>query len=745
MSLSLSTAGLARASSRHPWRTIAVWILCIVLAAVASTGLAGALTTDGSLLEGDAVKGEQLLEERLRGPRPASETVIVRSDRYTVDDPAFRAVAEQTTEALLGLDGVIASAANTYQVATTNPDDAARMVSADRHTTIIPVTFAIDMHDAEKEADRYLDTLARNEADGIEVLSVGTVTVSKQFTETSEKDLRTGEGIGLLVALVILVVVFGALVAAGVPVVLALVSIFVAVGLTALLGQLMDLSFFVINMISMMGLAVGIDYSLFIVERYREERRRGATKHDAIAVAGGTASKAVLFSGMTVVLALAGMLMLPMTIFRSLGAGAILVVLVSIAASLTLIPAMLALLGDKIEWPRRRRLALSAAEGTATTVRGGIWARTTRAVMAHPVAAVIIAVVVLGAAALPAVDLRKSSHGAETLPPSEVKSAYSILERDFSAGMPTPVEIVVDAERTPQVEAGITRLVAALESDSSFVPLTSVQWNAAADLALVSVPLTTDSSSPEAGATIERLRGDIVPSAFAGDDVDVYVTGEAAFGVDMLSVIAHWTPIIFVFVLGLSFILLMLAFRSIVVPVKAILMNLLSVGAAYGMLVLVFQKGYGADVFGFTQTPTIDAWIPIFLFCVLFGLSMDYHVFLLSRIREHYDRTHDNRESVTVGLQSTARLITGAAAIMVVVFSGFAAGDLVGFQQMGFGLAVAVLLDATIVRSVLVPASMALLGNANWYLPRRLAWLPDLRVEGDAVHAPAVAPVAGDR
>jgi RND superfamily putative drug exporter len=361
--------------------------------------------------------------------------------------------------------------------------------------------------------------------------------------------------------------------------------------------------------------------------------------------------------------------------------------------------------------------------------------------MAHPVVAVIGAAVVLGAAALPALDLEKGNLGAETLPPSEVRTAYSILERDFSAGMLAPVEIVVDAERAPQVEAGITNLVTALERDAAFVPVTDVRWNPADDLALVSVPLTIDSSSPEARATVERLRDAIVPAAFAGEDVDVYVTGEAAFGADMLTTLDNWTPFIFAFVLGLSFVLLMLAFRSIVVPLKAILMNLLSVAAAYGLIVLVFQKGYGADLLGFQQTQAIDAWIPIFLFCVLFGLSMDYHVFLLSRIREHFDQTGDNRESVTVGLQSTARLITGAAAIMVVVFSGFAAGQLVMFQQMGFGLAVAVFLDATLVRSVLVPASMALLGNANWYMPRRLAWLPDLRVEGTPAHATAAVPV----
>jgi RND superfamily putative drug exporter len=226
-----------------------------------------------------------------------------------------------------------------------------------------------------------------------------------------------------------------------------------------------------------------------------------------------------------------------------------------------------------------------------------------------------------------------------------------------------------------------------------------------------------------------------VPSAFGSLSDQVFVTGDTAFNSDFFDLVDTWTPLVFVFVLGLSFILLLIAFRSIVVPIKAILMNLLSVGAAYGLVVLVFQKGYLVDFFGFQQTPTIEAWVPIFLFCVLFGLSMDYHVFLLSRIREHYDQTLRNRESVAVGLQSTARIITGAALIMVAVFVGFAAGRLVMLQQVGFGLAVAVLIDATIIRTIIVPAAMALLGDKNWYLPRWLHWLPDVRVEGRPVEA----------
>jgi RND superfamily putative drug exporter len=263
-------------------------------------------------------------------------------------------------------------------------------------------------------------------------------------------------------------------------------------------------------------------------------------------------------------------------------------------------------------------------------------------------------------------------------------------------------------------------------------------WNDANDVALLQLTLTIPTNDARSYAMIDELREDVVPAAFAGTGAEVYVTGEAAFNKDFFNLVAMYQPWIIGFVLVLSFILLLIAFRSVVVPAKAVMMNLLSVGAAYGLLVLVFQKGVGNELFGFQQTPTIEAWLPIFLFCVLFGLSMDYHVFLLSRIREHYDATGRNTESVAVGLHSTAKIITGAALIMVAVFGGFASGRLVMLQQMGFGLGVAVLLDATIIRSILVPSAMALLGDRNWYLPRWLHWLPDLRVEG--APAPRMAP-----
>jgi RND superfamily putative drug exporter len=301
-----------------------------------------------------------------------------------------------------------------------------------------------------------------------------------------------------------------------------------------------------------------------------------------------------------------------------------------------------------------------------------------------------------------------------------------------------PIQIVVDAARSTDVEVQIEALSQAMSNHPGLAGPATVQWNEQGDTAWIVQRLAVDATSEAAYETVKDVRESLVPAAFGTSSNAVYVTGDSAYRQDFFQVSDDRTIPVFIFVLGLSFFILLMAFRSLVVPVKAIIMNLLSVGAAYGLLVFVFQKGHGTEILGFTRTPVIEAWIPIFLFCVLFGLSMDYHVFLLSRIREFFEHGHANRESVAEGLQATARIITGAALIMVAVFAGFATGELVMMQQMGFGLAVAVLLDATVVRSVLVPATMALLGERNWYLPAWLNWIPDLRMEPER-------PPVGDR
>jgi RND superfamily putative drug exporter len=729
-----------------------MWIVALIALSVIQGVFPLNSTADFKLLNNpESDQGWNLLTDHgIRAERSGTETVIVRSESTTVDDPSFQAAVQQVTDALRADTEMVASATNYYEVNAQSPEGAAGLVSADKKTTIIPVTLTGSLNDAVEHGTDFLALVNSQKAAnaGFDVLTVGDASLNEEINVISEEDIARGESFGAGVALVILLVVFGALVAAFVPIILAIISIGISFGLAAIVSQIGELSFFVTSMITMIGLAVGIDYSLFVVERYREERRRGAAKLDAIQIAGATSSRAVLFSGMTVVFALLGMFLVPNSIYRSLAIGAILVVIVAVLASLTLIPAVIALLGDKLDWPRKRTYDASTAEKQYAydheTIHKGFWGSITRIVMGRPIVSLALAVGLLVLCALPYLDFEPGLGGASSLPDElESKTAYTILANEFSAGLVSPVEIVVEGPLDDQtVQAGITELQAKLASAQTadgqplFGPA-SVTSSEDREVALIAVPLRVAPDETPGLNAIGTLRDEIVPpieSTMAG--AKIYVTGVTANSVDFLEMRDTYTPIVFAFVLGLSFLLLLIVFRSLVVAAKAIVMNLLSVGAAYGLLVLVFQKGYGHELFGFQTVDAIEAWLPLFLFSILFGLSMDYHVFLLSRIKEHYDLTGRNRESVAVGLQATAKIITGAALIMVAVFSGFAAGRLVFMQQMGFGLGIAVLLDATIVRSILVPSAMALLKDWNWYLPSWLTWLPKVNVEGGVEPTP---------
>ncbi|MDX6396771.1 MAG: putative drug exporter of the superfamily, partial [Gaiellaceae bacterium] len=444
---------------------------------------------------------------------------------------------------------------------------------------------------------------------------------------------------------------------------------------------------------------------------------------DAIAASGRSASRAVLFSGSAFVIALTGMLLVPDTILRSLAAGAILVGITAVAAATTLLPAVLSLLGDGVDALRLPFVGRGASEGR-------FWGAVVRRVQRRPLTSLIVGGALLVVLALPALDLRTGSAGVSTIPDGYAsKDGFVALQREFGAGTVDSVQIVVEGDiDKPLVRRGLDRLRKRLASDPAFRN-PKIEVAPKSDLAVVEALVAGDSSDEAAVQAVERLRQEVVPlTVGALTGVRTYVTGPTAEIVDYRELMRRWLPIVFAFVLSFSFLLLTVAFRSLVVPAKAILLNLLSVGAAYGLIVLVFQKGVGNEIFGFPQVDAIEAWLPLFLFSVLFGLSMDYHVFLLSRIRERYLRTGDSSEAVAFGIRTTARLITGAALIIVVVFTGFATGELVMFQQMGFGVAVALLLDATIIRSVLVPAAMELLGERNWYLPRWLGWLPHFDV-----------------
>ncbi|MDQ3893746.1 MAG: MMPL family transporter [Actinomycetota bacterium] len=726
------TERLAYASARHPWRTIAAWLVAIVVAVFLVGALLGdSLTTEGQVTNNpESIQGYDAIDEHFPRRDLTTELVVVRSETLTVNDPAFRRkVAE-----LIALGRRTGSIAHARSYLTSGDRS---LVSPDRHATLIPTR----LKDPEDDnVDAVIDVVReQNGEDGFQVAMTGEFTTDHDFNEVSQSDLEEGElRFGLPAALVILVLVFGALVAALLPLVLAIVSIAVALGLTALVAQGFELSVFVVNMLTGMGLALGIDYALFVVSRFREERAAEKERVEAIAAAGATASRAVLFSGSAFVLAMLGLLLVQSTIMRSLAAGAILVGIVSVVAALTLLPAVLSLLGDRVN--RLRVPVIGRTIGQAGRQESRFWGTIVRAVLRRPVLSLVAAAVVLLVAALPLFGMNIGAAGISTLPDNLIsKQGVVALERSFPAAGADPAEIVVEGDvSSPEVRRGIERLRESFRRDHDF-GAASLERSPDGEAVLLTVPVAADPLSDRALDAVKRLRADYVPTAFDGGEARVLVTGTTAENIDYFDVMKRWLPIVLAFVLGLSFVLLTVAFRSVVVAATAIVLNLLSVGAAYGLVVAVFQYGWGAGLLGFQQVDTIEAWVPLFLFAVLFGLSMDYQVFLLSRIRERFARCGDTTEGIAFGITSTARIITGAALIIVTVFLGFAMGDLVMFQQMGFGVAIALLIDATIVRSVLVPAAMKLLGERNWYLPVWLGWLPRIEVEREAQRGEAVA------
>ena len=734
----LSTERLARGNSAHPWLVILAWVILFVAACGTSSVLfADAVTSEFNLIgTHESKQARELLEDRLRGPRQFSDIIIVKSETITVDDPAFRQTVEAVAAGVQALGSVLVKDIETFY-----DNGKEFQVSDNRQATFFEIGLVGDLTAATtnvEEVHHALDEVALPA--GFEVFITGQSTLGAEFTVTAEEDLLRGETFGGLIAIIILTIVFGAVAAMVLPMALAIIAIAIAIGMAVLVGQVFELNLFVQNIITMIGLAVGIDYSLFIVSRFREERRRGLEIKEAVAVARGTASRAVLFSGMTVVLALLGLLIVPSTVFVSLGLGAIFVVIASVTAGLTLLPAIMTVMGDRVNWLSIPKFGCRAAQPGETPRQSG-WGRFARLVMRMPVVSLLIAVGLLLAAGYSYLDITTGTSGVSSLPDGfRSKDGFDALQTDFGFGLDAPADIVIDGDlKSPEVLGAIDALIARLDGDDRFGEA-SLEINETSDLGVLVIPLSGDPTSKETTAAVEELRDDFIPDTFRGVQANVHVGGPSADDIDFNNIARQYQPIVFAFVLGLSFILLMIVFRSIVIPFTAIIMNLLSVGSAYGLLVLVFQKGYLTGFFGFEQD-VIQPWMPLMLFTILFGLSMDYQVFLLSRIQERYNQTNDNTESVVHGVTTTAGLITGAAIIMVAVFSGFAAGRLVPLQQFGFGLAVAVLVDATIVRTVLVPATMQLLGDRNWYLPSFLRGLPEFRIEagsGIVEEAPAV-------
>jgi uncharacterized membrane protein YdfJ with MMPL/SSD domain len=646
------------------------------------------------------------------------------------EDGDVRAAATRARVAALAdeLRGAGASRVVTY-------GEGRRLVSQDGDATAVLLALG---RDGEDDVADVVDVVERlDDEPGYSAAVTGEWTADADEDAASLEDLKKGElFFGAPLALVVLLVVFGAVVAGLVPLMLAIASIVVALALVALVAQAYDLSVFTQNMLIGMGLALGIDYSLFTLSRFREERLQARDKLDAIAIAGATAGRAVLFSGIAFVLAMLGLLLVPSTIFRSLAAGAILVGIVSGIAALTLLPAVLALLGDRVN---RLRIPIFGRAAEQAGREGRLWGAIVARVMRRPVLSVVLAAGLLLALAAPVLTLDTGTSGATTLPDRfESKQGYLLLREEYPKHSTEPVEIAIAGDvREPAAKRALARLEQELARRPIFGEPT-VEANEAGTVARVMAPIAGNPDGERAIAAVSELRDEAVPRAFAGADAEVYVGGDTAEELDYHDTVDSWLPLVLLFVLGLSFLLLTLAFRSIVAPATANAMNLLSVGAAYGQLVLVFQDGIGNQLLGLREAEAIDAWVPLFLFAVLFGLSMDYQVFLLSRIRERYTQKGDTDAAISFGIGLTARLITGTALIIIAVFWGFAMGDTIAFRQMGFGIAVALLIDATIIRSVLVPATIKLLGQRNWYLPAWLTWLPDAHVEG--AEPPTVSP-----
>ena len=715
------TERLARACARRPKRTLALWGLAVVVSVLlVGTALRG-LSSEGDVTgHPESVRAANLMNKAFP-PTPAqlkrqvSDVIVVHSDRYTVTAPQFRALVGRLVKGSLAMSGVTNGASYL--------SGQRMLVARDGHAALIQLEVASDA--AIKPVVKLVES-ARG-TPGFDISMTGDRTANYDMDNLSQRDLQSGElEFGLPAALVVLVLVFGAVVAGLVPLLMALLAIVVGMGLVSLLSLEFNFSVFIVNMISAMGLALGIDYSLFILSRYREERVLARTQIDAIAVAGATASRAVLFSGGTFIVALLGMLIVPTTIMRSLAVGAIVVAIVSVAAALTLLPAFLSLVGDRVN--SLRVPVIGRSVGREKESGGRIWGSVIGSVLRRPVLSLVLSVGIMLTAALPIFGLKVGETGVHTLPSSLIsKQGYVALQQYFPAQNPYPANILVSGGGSHAL-SDLTRLERKLAADPRFGPGT-LETSPLMDVKLLSVPVRGDAGSGAAVGALRDLRAHIVPEALSGTGAGVLIGGQTALYADYFSAATNPTPVVLALVLGLSFLILMIAFRSIVVAVVSILLNLLSVGAAYGLLTLVFLHGVGAGLFGFTHASVIDAWIPLFLFSVLFGLSMDYQVFLMSRIKERYDESGSAQEAIFKGVVSTARIITGAAAIIVVVFAGFARGELVMFQQMGFGVAVALLLDATIIRSVVLPSTMSLLGRVGWYLPRWLDWLPRLEVE----------------
>jgi RND superfamily putative drug exporter len=701
------TVRVARWSAEHPWRAMAIWVVfvatCFVLGNAA--GLKEASNEDNAI--GEAGRA-MLIVDSGTFDHSATESVLITPLAGGLDRAAAQATAADLTARMRALAGV------------SHVDDP--IPSRDGQALLIQVTMAGDPDTASKRVQPLRDTTAAVQRDhpGVRVEETGGPSISKALDETLVKDFNQAELLSLPMTLLILVIAFGALIAAGVPVLMALSSVLAAIGLSELASYFVPAVDAIDSVILLIGLAVGVDYSLFYLRREREERAKGRAHLDAVEIAAETSGHAVVVSGIAVIISMAGLYLAGDAVFSSLATGSVLVVAVAVLGSLTVLPAVLAKLGRWVDRPRVPLLwRLRRGDGTPR-----FWPVVLRPALRYPLVTLVVSVGALVALAVPALGIKLQFPGAEDLPRTTAPmQAYDRLTAAFpSTGTTHTVAVKAAPEKAAEVRAALTELARRTDADPLFAPFDErgpqIETSADGRVSVLEVATPYAGRSDQARQSLERLRTELVPATIGTvGGVEYAVGGEVAGSVDYARHIGQKLPVVMAFVLLLTFLVMTLTFRSVVVALTAISLNLLSAGAAYGLLVLVFQGTWAQGVLGFHSMGAVVSWLPLFLFVVLFGLSMDYHVFVVSRIREAARRGTPTRDAVARGITTSAGVVTSAAIVMVAVFGIFATLSTIDMKQLGIGLAAAILLDATVIRAVVLPSLMSLLGKANWWAP----------------------------
>jgi uncharacterized membrane protein YdfJ with MMPL/SSD domain len=724
-------ARMGRWSAAH-WKIATFGWLAFVLVAFAVGGAVGMNTIDPNEPgPGESGRMDRVLDAGF--DQPAGESVLVQSSSLRASDPAFKAAVADVVAGISKVK-VVQNVRSPFESGN------AGQIAPNKHAALVEFEIRGDPDDAADKVASVLDAVddLQTAHPGLFIGEFGDASKVDAVVTAYENDLGKAGVLSLPVTLLILVAAFGALVAAGIPLLLALTAVFATLGLIAIPSLVFPVAMQAPALVLLVGLAVGVDYSMFYLKREREERAAGRSERAALEAAAATSGRSVLISGLTVIVAMAGMFLTGDPTFTSLGVAAITVVAIAVLGSLTVLPALLSKLGDRVD---RGRVPLVGRIGRGG--EGRIWGAIIDRVLRRPLLSTILAGGLLLALAAPALQLRLAMAGPDTFPKSlPVMQAYERMQQAFP-GTALPVNVVIEAPNVeaPAMKAAIGQLrQRALASGRMYEPIT-VDVNRDATVANISIPIAGKTTDRESDAALALLREEIVPETVGRlPSAETGVTGQAAQWKDSTDALKSSLPPVVAFVLLFAFGLLLVAFRSLVVAAKAMVLNLLSVAAAYGVLVLVFQHGVGKGLLGFSSTAGIDPVVPLLLFVILFGLSMDYHVLVLGRIRELYDRGQSMDDAISNGIKRTAGVVTSAAVVMVFVFSIFAALSMLFFKQFGVGLAVAILIDATIVRAVLLPATMKLLGDWNWYLPSWLQWLPRLERTSDPAPGMPAAP-----